>query len=212
MQAITEIALRRAERGTFTREQASCWVDGSGARLDALLKRAAASGEIYRVRRGFYCLSDEYLHRSVSPLNLAQQIHGPSYISLESALSYHGWIPEAVRAITSTSLGRSRKFDTPIGLFTFARVPQQEFFSGVIRTSGERGDSFFLATPLKALSDYVYVNRCDWVCAEPLLESLRVDGEELAGLKGEMFDELMPVYKSSRVRRFLGGLRRDMKL
>lgn len=212
MQVITEIAIKRAEKGVLTREQAACWVKGSGARLDALLKRAVASGEIWRVRRGLYCLSRPYLQRPVDALELAQRIHGPSYISLESALSHHGWIPEAVRAITSVSLERSREFDTPLGFFTFTRVPQQEFFGGVIRTSGEGGDSFFLATPLKALSDYVYAHRCDWVGAEPLVESLRVDEEELAGLTGEMFDELTALYKSSRVHRFLVGLRRDMKL
>ncbi len=212
IQAITEIAIKRAEKGVLTREQAACWVKGSGARLDALLKRAVASGEIWRVRRGLYCLSKPYLQRPIDALELAQRIHGPSYISLESALSYHGWIPEAVRAITSVSLERSREFDTPLGLFTFTRVPQQEFFGGVIRTSGEGGDSFFLATPLKALSDYVYVNRCNWTSMKPVLESLRVDEDELGRLTGELFDQLMPLYKADRVRRFLAGFRKDLRL
>ena len=212
MQTITEIALRVGGERVFTREQAGYWVNDNGARLDALLKRAVASGEVWRVRRGLYCLSTQYLSHPVNPLGLAQRIHGPSYISLESALSYHAWIPEAVRAVTSTSLGRSREFDTPLGLFAFTRVPQQEFFSGVTRISGKGDDTFFLADPLKALSDYVYINRCDWVCAEPLVESLRVDEEELANLTGEIFDELAPVYKSARVRRFLIGLREDLKV
>ena len=212
MQVVTEIALQVSEQTVFTREQAGCWVDANGARLDALLKRAVASGEVWRVRRGIYCLSTQYLKQPVNPLGLAQRIHGPSYISLESALSYHGWIPEAVRAVTSTSLGRSREFETPLGLFTFTRVPQQQFFSGVSRISGKGDDSFFVAKPLKALSDYVYVHRCDWVGAEPLLESLRAGEEELASLTGELFDELVPVYKSARVRRFLIGLKKDLKV
>ena len=53
MQALTEIALDKAERGIFTREQAALWVGSHGARLDALLKRAAASREIWRIRRGY---------------------------------------------------------------------------------------------------------------------------------------------------------------
>lgn len=212
MQTITEMALVRASGGVFTREQAGCWVGERGARLDGLLKRAVGSGEVRRVCRGLYCLSAQYPMQPVNPLGLAQRIHGPSYISLESALSYHGWIPEAVRAITSTSMGRSREFDTPLGLFTFTRVPQEGFLTGVTRIAGAGDDAFFLANPLKALSDYVYVTKLDWVAAEPLVESLRVDEEELRTLNGDMFDELTPVYKSARVHRFLTGLRKDLKV
>ena len=212
MQTITEIALQRAERGVFTREQAAFWVDSAGARLDALLKRAVASSEVWRVHRGLYCLSNRYAQRPMDPFELAQRIHGPSYISLETALSYHGWIPEAVHAITSTSLERSRTFSTPLGLFNFTRVPQLEFLAGVSRASGEGGGSFFLATPLKALTDYVYSRRCNWNSAAPVVESLRVDEGALAGLTAESFDELMPAYRADRVQRFLLGLRRDLKL
>jgi len=210
MQTITEIAIQKAKTGVFTREQAGCWIDSDGARLDALLKRAVASSEIQRLRRGLYYLSAKYLRHSIGPLTLAQRIHGPSYISLECALSYHGWIPEAVHVITSTSLGRSREFETPLGLFSFTRVPQQEFFVGVTRISGEGDDSFFMANPLKALSDYVYVNRRDWVSVEPLIRSLRVGEQELASLRKQHFDELACVYNSERVCRFLAGLRKDL--
>ena len=146
------------------------------------------------------------------PLELAQRIHGPSYVSLETALSHHGWIPEAVQAVTSVALGRSRTFNTPVGLFSFTRVPQRRFLSGVRRTSVEGGGTFFLATPLKALADHVYVQRCDWSSAAPVVESLRVEEEYLAQLTGELFDEVISAYKPGRVCRFLAGLRKDLKL
>lgn len=204
--------MQRAVRGVFTRKQAALWVGSCDARLDALLKRAVASGEVWRVRKGLYCLSDRYTRGRINPLELAQRIHGPSYVSLEAALSHHGWIPEAVCAVTSVALGRSRAFDTPVGLFSFTRVPQNRFLAGVRRTSYERGDAFFLATPLKALADYVYAHRCDWHSAAPVVGSLRVEPEHLAELKGELFDEVMPAYKPGRVSRFLAGLRKDLEL
>lgn len=212
MQTITEIALKRATRGIFTREQAAFWVGSRGARLDALLKRAVGSREAWRVCRGLYCLSDQYALRRINPLGLAQRIHGPSYVSLETALSYHGWIPEAVQAITSAALGRSRTFDTPLGLFSFTRIPQRRFLAGVRRISPQGDGSFLLATPLKALADYVYAQRCDWRCAAPVVESLRVDEKSLAEMTGELFDEVMSAYKPGRVSRFLAGLRKDLKL
>ncbi|RLA58049.1 MAG: hypothetical protein DRR04_11920 [Gammaproteobacteria bacterium] len=212
MQTITEIALERAERGVFTREQAALWVGSHRARLDALLKRAVASGEVWRVRKGLYCLSKRYTQGRFNPLELAQRIHGPSYVSLETALSQHGWIPEAVRAVTSVTLERSRTFNTTIGLFSFTRVPQRNFLSGVRRASLEGGGAFFLATPLKALADHVYVQRFEWQSADPVVESLRVEYESLAELTAELFDEVMPAYKPGRVSRFLAGLRKDLKL
>ncbi|MCP4898471.1 MAG: hypothetical protein GY906_15965 [bacterium] len=212
MQTITEFALTGAERGVFTRDQAALWAGNRGARLDALLKRAVANHEVWRVHRGLYCLSERYTHGRVNPLELAQRVHGPSYISLESALSHHGWMPEAVHAITSVALGRSRTFDTPVGLFSFTRVPQHRFLAGVRRVSEEGGDAFFLATPLKALADHVYAQRSDWHSVVPVVESLRVDHDLLAELTGERFDEVMSAYKPGRVSRFLAGLRKDLAL
>jgi len=212
MQTITEIAFERAERGVFTREQAALWVGRRGAALDALLKRAVASGEVQRVHRRLYCLADRYIQDRINPLELAQRIHGPSYVSLEAALSYHSWIPEAVHAITCATLGRSRTFDTPVGLFSFTRVPQRSFLAGVRRAIGEGEGAFFLATPLKALADHVYAQRCDWHSVAPVVENLRVDHAILAELTGELFDEVMSAYKPGRVSRFLAGLREDLKL
>ncbi len=212
MQTATEIALEKAERGVFTRDQAALWVQGGGARLDALLKRAVANREVWRVRRGLYCLSDRYTQSRVNPLELAQRIHGPSYVSLETALSHHGWIPEAVQAVTSVALGRSRTFDTPVGLFSFTRVPQRVFLAGVRRVSVDGGSAFFMATPLKALADLVYTQRRDWLSAAPVVESLRVEEESLAELTRKLFDEVMAAYRPGRVCRFLAGLRKDLRL
>lgn len=212
MQAATEMALDRAKRGVFTRDQAGLWAGSGGARLDALLKRAVASREVWRVRRGLYCLSDRYTQGRVNPLELAQRVHGPSYISLETALSHYGWIPEGVQAVTSAALGRSREFNTPIGLFSFTRVPQRRFLAGVRRVSVNGGSAFFVATPLKALSDLVYAQGREWHSAAPVVESLRVEDESLAELTGELFDEVMSAYRPGRVCRFLTGLRKDLKL
>ena len=211
MQTITEIALQKAERGVFTRDQAALWVKNRTARLDALLKRAVASGEVWRIHRGLYCLSIRHTPRPTNPFELAQRIHGPSYISLETALAWHGWIPEAVHAITSVSLQRSRTFDTPLGLFSFAHIPQRLFFAEVTRVSEEGGGNFLLATPLKALADYVYIHRSNWKSVTPVVESLRIDEKAFDELTSETFDRLMPLYRADRVRRFLGGFRKDLK-
>jgi hypothetical protein len=90
-------------------------------------------------------------------------------------------------------------------------VPQETFYAGVSRVEKEPGSSFLLASPLKALADYVYVHKLDWNSARPVVESLRVDEGLLAGVAPDTFDELMPNYPALRVRRFLKGLRKDLR-
>jgi len=209
MQTLTEIALEKAARGVFTRPEVACWIGGSPDRQFSLLKRAMAAGEVVRIHRGLYCLATKYLRQKIDPLVLAQRIYGPSYISLETALSYHGWIPEAVYAVTSTSLDRSREFDTPMGRFSFTRIPQKTFYAEVIRVEKE-GGGFLLASPLKALADYVYAHRCDWNSARPVVESLRVDESSLATVDLPSFDRLLANHTARRVRQFLKGLRKDL--
>ena len=220
MQKLTGTVLEKSETGIFTLMELARWVGGSSNRRFALLKRALKSGEVIRIHRGLYCLGSKYLRQKPDPLVLAQRIYGPSYISLETALSYHGWIPEAVYAITGASMDRSREFETPLGQFSFTRIPQKVFYKEVTRVEKEGGskneqgfhisESFLMASPLKALADYVYAHRLDWISANPVIESLRVDESSLSGVKVETFDRLLANYSSRRVRRFLEGLRKDL--
>ena len=220
MQKLTETVLEKSETGIFTLMEFARWVGGSSNRRFALLKRALKLGEVIRIHRGLYCLGSKYLRQKPDPLVLAQRIYGPSYISLETALSYHGWIPEAVYAITSASMDRSREFETPLGQFSFTRIPQKVFYTEVTRiekgssSKNEPGfyasEAFLIASPLKALADCVYAHNLDWVSAGPVIESLRVDESSLAGIKFETFERLLANYSSRRVRRFLEGLRKDL--
>jgi hypothetical protein len=142
---------------------------------------------------------------------LAQLVYGPSYVSLESALSWHGWIPEAVHTITSASFKKSKGFDTPLGLFSYERVPQKVFYAAVERRTDEQGNVFLMASPLKALADYVYVRRKDWAGIDPVMNSMRVDPDELEKVRREGLEGLIGNYSNSRVRRFLEGLRKDLE-
>ena len=80
------------------------------------------------------------------------------------------------------------------------------------RQSLSDGVCVFVASPLKALADYIYVHACDWTGLAPVLQSLRVEQTELDTLTGESFEALAGVYRSGRVRRFLDATRRELKL
>ena len=212
MQTLTEVALEKATAGVFTRSEVACWLGGTDERQYSLLKRALKADEVVLLRRGLYCLANKYLRRKPNPFVLAQRVYGPSYVSLESALSQHGWIPEAAYVVTSASLNRSREFNTPVGIFSFARVPQATLYADVQRLEDGDAGSYFLASPLKALADYVYVHACDWESARPLVESLRVEESSLNAITRPSIDRLTGNCNSRRVRRFLEGLGKDLGL
>ncbi|MEX2443124.1 MAG: type IV toxin-antitoxin system AbiEi family antitoxin domain-containing protein [Alkalispirochaeta sp.] len=210
MQRLTEILVTTHPRDCITAEDLAHYMPGSDDARYGLVKRAIAAGELVRLRRGLYCLAPAYRRAPLNLFALAQYIYGPSYISLESALSHHDWIPEGVYSVTSVCTGESKMFQTPVATFRYSRVPQNIFYAAVAReTASDAGDAMLIARPVKALADYVYVNRKDWGTPGPALQSLRIDPEDLAGISADDMNETMESYRSKRVLRFLSGLRKE---
>lgn len=194
----------------FTYTEVKNLIQGSADSRYGLIKRALARGEIVRIRRGLYGLSKRYQRGGISTFELAQKIYSPSYVSLESALSFHGWIPEAVYTVTSVSLKRSRDFETTFGRFSYKRIPKFSLI-GVDRIEADKS-LYFMATPTKAIIDYLYVYRKEWKGMGPLIESLRIEPKNLEGLSVELLLDLAEGYRSKRVKLFVKGLVEDLKL
>ena len=185
-------------------------VAGSDDVRYALVKRALADGDLIRIKRALYTLPHRYRKVEVSAYTISSMIVSQSYISLESALSYHGWIPEAVRSVTAVTHKNSVEYHTPMGHFTYAKVPQRTFYAGVRRIDEGDGNVWFLAAPLKALADYVYLHRLDWDSSRPLSHSLRIEEEEISSLTELDFLELEGVYTNKRVVHFLASLKEEV--
>jgi hypothetical protein len=71
---------------------------------------------------------------------------------------------------------------------------------------------FLMAAPIKALADYVYVHRKDWIGLKPVTESLRVEAEEFESVALGDIELLIDNYASRRVKKFINGLKKDLKL
>jgi len=86
------------------------------------------------------------------------------------------------------------------------------FFCGVETVSID-GQSALQAQPLKALADYVYAHKMEWTDREPLIESLRIEEEELVTLTAGDFESIQGNYCTAKnVESFLAGLRKDLKV
>jgi len=194
----------------FTQADVAAVLEGSTYSRHALVKRALANGEILGIRRGLYCLAPHYQKKPVSVYAVSQRIYGPSYVSMESALSYHGWIPEAVHACTCASYGNAKEFNTPLGVFLYRRVPQRVFYAAVERVVDPSGNVFFMAVPVKALTDYLYVHKPDWNSVGEAAESLRIEQEDLATVSINQIETLAHTYTNRRVQRFLASWKKEL--
>jgi predicted transcriptional regulator of viral defense system len=87
----------------------------------------------------------------------ANRIYAPSYISLESALSFHGLIPEVAFTITSVSTSKTQTFDTTIGQFLYQTVKPSLFFGYSIHRMNDK--PIKIADIEKTLLDYCYFNK-----------------------------------------------------
>ncbi len=181
---------------------------GSEDRRYSWVKRALKKGTLLRLKRGIY-LIEKKESKPIDSFEIAQQLSGPSYISFESALAHHGWIPEAVYTITSATSKRDSIIRTPIGLFSYQHTPWDQFFMGVERIV--RSDSTFLmAHPWKALADYVYVHHKKWKTLMDVVEDLRLDEAALQRADQAVLEEISQYYDSLRVRRFARNILKDL--
>lgn len=103
-----------------------------------------------KLRNGFYILKDN----QVSLYTIANKLYRPSYVSLESALSFYGVIPETVYSITSVSPKATREFESELGIFTYQKIKQEAFVG--YQLQDVHGEKVFIADPEKALADYLY--------------------------------------------------------
>jgi hypothetical protein len=204
-----EQTFRHYPRPYLTDAELEVLLDGTPDSRYGKVKRLLANGKLLHIRRGLYCLTDMagYLKKP-HPFELAQYIYGPSYISLESALSYHRLIPETVYTVTSVTGGRSKEFKTPLGLFSYQHLPLENLYTEV-EFVYEDGYKFFMAKPWKAICDYVFCYKKNWNCLNPLLESLRVNLDDLPVLRNEAIQLLDEYYQHKRLSRFLKGIRND---
>ncbi|NCB00799.1 MAG: hypothetical protein EOM67_01360 [Spirochaetia bacterium] len=211
MNRLTEHFLKHS-LGVFTKAEIATAIEGTEYSRNGLIKRAIASGDIINIRRGLYCLCPELQKSPISVYSLAQRIYGPSYISMESALSYHGLIPEAVYTITCASFNNSKEFNTPLGLFSYNRIPQDIFYVGVERIKDENNNIFFMASPIKALAEYLYVHMLSWKDLVEPIESLRIDEERFNEINRKEIRVIMDNYHNGRVKRFLEAWVKEVTL
>ena len=119
------------------------------------LTRWLKKGYLIRLKRGYYSFS-EYKGKQGYPYFFANRIYRPSYISLHTALSFYGMIPEAVVQITSVSSLKTASFKNDVGEYSYKNIKEKLIFGYDLKPMADNRTIMF-ATPEKALLDLLYL-------------------------------------------------------
>ncbi len=119
------------------------------------LSRWVASGRVVRIHKGWYTLNEPFRRVRIDTQVVASTIKEGSYVSLHSALEYHGLIPEYVAETTCVTTGRPLTIDSPFGRIRYRHIKRDAFF-GYLRV--ENGlQQAYVAKPEKAVLDLLYL-------------------------------------------------------
>jgi hypothetical protein len=148
------------------------------------IKNMVKNKEILRIKQSLYAVGELYSDKSVSKELGANLIYGPSYISLEYALSFYGLIPERVYDITSVTTKMKKSYITPLGRFTYKKSPVCLYSKGIKLAADRNGQSFMIASMEKALVDKVVFTPNLQVTSvndmiSYVIEDLRINEEDL---------------------------------
>ena len=135
------------------------------------LTRWCRRGLLVKLRNQYYAFPE---YRQVPDFSryVANRIYAPSYISLHSALSFYGMIPEEVVQLTSVTTLKTARFENAFGTFHYQNVKTPFYFGFEIKTM-QSGRGLLFATPEKALLDLLYLN--PYYKTEQDMEELRLD-------------------------------------
>ncbi len=164
-------------------------------------------GYIKKIIRGYYLFSDIVVDEEIL-FKISNQIYYPSYVSLESALSYYNLIPESIYGITAISTRKTYHFNTSFGEFSFRSISPPLFFGySLIKNTRYHVK---IASIEKALLDYFYLHQNLQTASD--FDSLRINQEVLIEQVNEKkMNEYLEKFNQKRLTKRMNHFWRHIK-
>lgn len=145
------------------------------------------SGDLQQIKKGLYIPGPNSGISRPEALLVANHLWGPSYVSMETALSHWEFIPERVHEISSLTVKSAKKYDTPMGRFTYFHAPVPYYSFGITIVELTQRQVALMATPEKALCDKIIMTSGIFLRSVKqtiafLQDDLRIDREQLISL------------------------------
>jgi hypothetical protein len=159
-------------------------------KINELVKK----GVLTSLKKGLYIAGPILSKTKPEPFLLANHIWGPSYVSLDSALSHYGFIPERVYGTTSVTIKNAKTFVTPAGIFSYVRLYSPYYAFGIRQLQVSNEQFALIASPEKAVCDKIIITsgtilRSKRNVLEYLTEDLRMDIQMLRTLDTKLISE-----------------------
>lgn len=203
MQTLTENLIQAGWAGrVLSHAQLARLLEGTPQRRYNLVTRALHHGELLQLRRGLYVLAPQLQNKPPHPFVLAQALQSGSYISFETALSFHGWIPESVPVTLSVVPGRRRLEvnHAVFGLFRFYPLALRPgYFLEAVDQHTFAGQTALVAQPLRALLDIICLRKLEIGSIGDLTQSMRIDEGLLMQIPDATWRVLQRVYAHKRM-------------
>ena len=184
----------------FSNDQVYSWQPGFDRNN---LSRWIKKGLLIRLRQGYFTFP-EYKGKPDYPWYFANRMYRPSYISLHSALSFHGIIPESVIQITSVTSLKTAYFVNLFGEYSYKTIKKELMYGYDLKTMSD-GRTLQIADPEKALSDLLYLYP-EYSTTQDMLD-LRLDEEYLQNdLKKNLLQEYISQFKSKTLEKRVNQL------
>lgn len=160
-------------------------------------------GYLIQLRRGLYIPGPNSGLMLPDLFTISNHLYGPSYISLESALSFWGLIPERVFGVYAITLQRSKVIKTPVGRFEYRNMSDRYYYLGVNSISLTSKQRVLMANKEKAVIDKIVVTPgVQFRSKEDVIgyfeQDLRVEMEELFEFDFNMIRSWIPKLPKQR--------------
>ncbi|RLC34757.1 hypothetical protein DRH14_02235 [Candidatus Shapirobacteria bacterium] len=124
---------------------------------------------------------------STTKFEISNYLYQPSYISLQSALSFYGILPQFTYSITAITTKKTKKIISQQQEFTYSHIKTQLFHHY------HKQNGFLIATPEKALFDSLYFQSKGLV-------SLNLDELDLKLINLSLFNQVCQDYPKLKIK------------
>lgn len=147
---LVEERLTQLNLSIFTPQDLKIIFGASQRAVEGFLHYNTKNNSFIRLKKGLYILK----RNPPTDYVIANHLYVPSYISLDTALSFYHLIPETVYAVSSITNKPTREIVALDRLFEYRKIKKQAY-TGFIATRVD-GTVVLIATPEKAVADLLY--------------------------------------------------------
>lgn len=187
----------------LTRVELSILLEKTGKNLNKKISRLIKDGYLVPLKNGLYTTKVYLLQ---APKNLPEFISNilyyPSYLSLEYVLQTENLIPESVMVYTAVTDKITRFFKNGLGQFSYRKI-KNPLFCGYQEVDFWQNYKIKIATPAKALFDFLYLKKFGQDLRTEILVDLRINFENLFKKDLEEFAVYAAMAKSPKMERVL---------